>query len=131
MKKIGLFLLAVLLIAGMVGCSNDKDYNFNGTWLMQKTVQSQSCNWEYAPSRVQLSQNGTSLGWTWVDSGITRYGTCDPGSESLHLRYTSNSGADIIINGLAVDGDTITGAWSGRDGPCSFSANFTLELISR
>lgn len=132
MKRIGLFLLAVVMVVGLAGCSkDDKDYNFNGTWLIQWQVVSQIGNVQFPTGRVLLVQSGNDLTWTYLDGGGTIQGTCDPGNKSLYIRYGTSTGGEVIMNGLGEDSDTITGTASGNQGSIMVTANFTLELISR
>jgi len=132
MKRIGLFLLAVVMVAGLAGCSRDKDYNFNGMWLITQQTTSQVCNWRLVAGRVQIVQDGNSLTWQFIDGGgIAVPGSCNPDNGSLYVRYRTATGGEAIFNGLADDKDTISGTSSGTHGSCSNTAIFTLELISR
>lgn len=101
MKKIGLFLLAVVMVVGLAGCpSKDKDADPVGTWV---TTYDWSCNgstglmtWHIYPTGTFVSSEGDGGIWSVNKKDFT-------------LAYTGSS--DAIYLGT-VDNDRMAGTMS-------------------
>ena len=57
MKRIGLLLLAVVMVAGFAGCNSggEDGYNFNGSWVITKNLTSSRCTWSYNSSQQDFN----------------------------------------------------------------------------
>jgi hypothetical protein len=86
MKKVGLFLLAVVMAVGLAGCGGgeDTEFNMNGTWLVTAAWVQVDCDWELAPSSEwSIVQEGTSLTITEDDNEV--HGAFNPNTGSFDL----------------------------------------------
>lgn len=102
MKRIGLILLAVVMVAGMVGCGDD-DANPVGTWAASWD---NGCNGTDGSSELHLYINGTSTDsfgntgrWTTVEDVLT-------------INYDSGA----IWNGTIVNNNAVAGRFTDAAG---------------
>lgn len=87
MKRLGLALLAAVMVVGLAGCAgDDAEFDMNGTWLVSAAWIRVGCDWELAPSfEWSIAQDGTSLTITQGDSEI--HGTFNPDTGSFDLAH--------------------------------------------
>ena len=136
MKRIGLFLLAVVLMVGMAGChkgDDDKDYDFNGTWSAFSTIVSSNLPGfpvgTQGTDTIVITQSGTTISGV-MDGDMLLSGTCDPSKGTFSM--TGNAGAAIY--GMAMqkeDADTLSGTFTITGGPYVARLNTTMNLVSR
>jgi len=107
MKKIGLFLLAVVMMSGLAGCkSRDKDADPVGTWV---TTYDWGCDGGSAISVDHYYSNGS-----YIDSdGNTGNWSVD--KNSLTLNYADGTIYSGTISGGSIAG-TMVAARSGETG---------------
>lgn len=102
MKKIGLFLLAVMMVAGLAGCKKDHDADPVGTWVM---VYDWRCDGSTATVVWHIHSNGTYIS----SEGAT--GNWSVSKSSITLNYAGGT-----IYGGEVDGDKMSGTMNDTKG---------------
>lgn len=108
MKKIGLFLLAVMMVAGLAGCNKDHDADPVGTWTM---TWDWDCNGSTGTDAMHIYSNGT---FNWGGSA----GTWSVDGDDIVFNFSTGtvySGRvdDDIMSGTMVSGGSgRTGCWS-------------------
>jgi hypothetical protein len=122
MKRIGLFLSAVVLMSGLASCNGGDSstapdtVDFNGTWRLTDTTV-----WSDLPSypiglvtqtTVVVDQSGTVLTWRFQNGSISN-GLCDPTAQTFWVRYEYPEGG--VVTKLAI----------------TIKSTFTMELVSR
>ena len=110
MKRIGQFLLAVALVAGLARCGGgDSSYDFNGTWLFTETITTHVGTWFPWVGELTIAQNGNDIFLSFPGQEPVR-GLCDPDSGTFNVQFTLQDGRVLCsYSGHAEDGDTMTG----------------------
>lgn len=134
MKRLGLFLLAVLLALGVAACTSDDDdnggpggasstsYNFNGRWMVTRTVTENPLGWAgYAIGRTwdqefNVIQSGTDIRFVVIANDNTYSGTCNPGVRTFSVETTDPGHPTWKYNfdGTA-EGTAMSGLFHARD----------------
>jgi hypothetical protein len=139
MKKVGLFLLAVVMV-GMVGCSGGSDggsdggnYDFNGTWSASSTVVESNLS-DYpvgtnGADTLVITQSGTAISGV-LDGTYSLSGTCDPGSGSFSMTGKAGS-ATWEVTMQKEDADTLSGTFTITGGSLHAKFSTTMNLVSR
>lgn len=109
MKKIGLLLLAVVMVVGMAGCGGDEDVNPVGTWAAAWGI---GCNGTDGSNELHIHINGTMIdsfgsNGTWTVDGDTI--TINYASGAIWSGAISNNNA---ISGTFTDAAGGSGCWS-------------------
>lgn len=104
MKRIGLFLLAVVMVAGLAGCSNkDHDADPVGTWFM--SIDYGGCNGSPGNVVWHIHNNGTFV------SSSGSHGIWSIAKNTITMNFSSGT----IYTG-EVDGDSMAGTMNAHDG---------------
>lgn len=103
MKRIGLFLLAVVMLVGIAGCGGDNDANPVGTWAASWD---DGCNGTNGGNQLHIHKNGTL-----IDSfGATGVWSVD--GDTITINYASGA----IWSGDIVNGNAISGTYTNATG---------------
>ena len=128
MKRIGLLLLAVVMVAGFAGCNSggEDGYNFNGSWVITKNLTSSRCTWSYDSSQqISIQQNGSNCVISYSD--IEAQGICNPSTGSISWTYEHGK-YNSSINGNTTDSYTVNGSETTTIDGTSCFANFSLTM---
>lgn len=108
MKKIGLFLLAVAMVAGLAGCSKDHDADPVGTWSFGYTYTG-----HYTGASIgHIHGNGTII---FEGSGNSGNWSVDGDTITMNFPYRGVT----VYSGTVVDNNAMAGtivAWNGWTG---------------
>ncbi len=121
MKRLGLFLLAVVMVAGLAGCSGDHEADPVGTWAV---TWDWSCDgklienavWHIYPTGSFSDAGGSSGSWSLADKTITLAYTYnvhqedDPGDYAIFVGEIDGAG----MEGKMSVGPAATGCWSAH-----------------
>jgi hypothetical protein len=106
MKRVGLFLLAMVLVAGLAGCKGgDSDADPVGTWAVTSDA---NCDGSVGRYETHIFNNGT-----FQDTDGAR-GTWTVNKDNLTLNYTNI----LFVYSGTVDGNGITGTFTGNASGC-------------
>ena len=135
MKRIALFLLAVLMMTGVAGCGGGDDdggptgstatTDVTGSWTGTGTITGTGTYSTW----FNLSQSGTSVTGTWEDYPVS--GSID--GDTLHLTLTPFTESGINYTGNiegAVKGDSMSGTMniSGTQGSVVITLNGSFTV---
>jgi hypothetical protein len=136
MRRIGLLLLAGIMIAGVAGCSKgaDNNYDFNGTWTISAVVTQSTTPLVPVGQRSSdvktIAQDGTSFVLI-ADDGSRITGTCDPKAGTFEATNASPAGSTLVMTGHAVDDRTLTAEVTVALADFTVHLVYTFDLISR
>jgi hypothetical protein len=134
MKRPGLFLLAVVMVAGLAGCSegsDDRPPSPAGTWMYQETITAQQGNWNNVTTAIMtINLSGSELNVTWTDYYTTRAGTYDESRGTFTASWVSSTGADCTFNGTVTDEATLNGTLNCVQGNSHVDVTWTATRLS-
>ncbi|MHB8836712.1 MAG: hypothetical protein ACYC9Y_13560 [Candidatus Methylomirabilia bacterium] len=131
MKRIGLFLLAVVMVVGLAGCSKDDPYDFNGRWMVASQITKNPCGYGAVQGEIRIAQSGGTVIVGIPDGNQVGSGTCDEKAGTILFDVPSSSGGVVRWDGRGIDENTMTGSRKIVGGRCEFEANWTAILIER
>lgn len=141
MRRIGLFLLAVVMMAGCGGGSEPDpvDQDYSGVWTMTITgvdnVVAPCGTSDVVPgdtdvNSISLDQNGSAVTAILTLNFGTLAGAGTVTKTDIKLTMLENDGAALLIQGMALDDNTASGTWKWVCNGITFDtviATFTMS----
>lgn len=137
MKKIGLFLLAVAVVAGIAGCGGgggDDLFDFNGQWFYAGTVVASSVPSVPVGSVIQdiatVVAAPPNFAMDFPGDVPPYVGTCDPVAGTFQGQFFWQGLTGTVV-GHAIDFSVMEGSETLIGGPVSVAINWRMTLRNR
>jgi hypothetical protein len=141
MKRIGLFLLAVVMQTGCGGggdadgpTGSDGTFNFNGHWAYQGTVASSSDSGMPVGTKIAdtatITASGTSFTMDFPGSVPAYIGTCDPAAGTFQAEVVWK-GTNAVIEGQSTGSESMKGKETWTTGSSVIVIEWTMSLNTR
>ena len=139
MKKTGLLLLAVVMVAGFAGCGGGDDdsggmFNFNGRWAYQGIVVKSNVPalpvGKLIKDVATITASGNDISVDFPGDTPPATGTCDPVSGTFQVKVVHN-GLLSVTAGHSTDSDAMAGNEVWTQGTTRVEIDWTMTLDSR
>lgn len=140
MKKVGVFLLAVVMMVGVTGCGGGGDdddgemFNFNGRWAYQGTIVMSNASTLAVGTTIRdvatITASGNDISVDFTGETPPATGTCDPVSGTFQAQVVHN-GLLSVMTGHSTDSEAMAGNEVWTKGTTRVEIDWTMTLDSR